>query len=165
MGRITPFSCADPQQERWLKRLLTEVQMLLHHHPVNLARQEQGLPVINSLWCWAGGENFIALKHELITDCVNAQTVVDSARSAYPAVSTGGKIFYLTGLMPAFLSGDYAAWKQALAVVDAGLAEVKQARVYLGDGQVHYCLSTQTRSWWQRCFAPAFALKNVHLPS
>lgn len=39
---------------RW-HRLFNETQMLLHQHPVNLAREEQGRPMINSLWFWGGG--------------------------------------------------------------------------------------------------------------
>ncbi|MCS6785492.1 MAG: hypothetical protein NZ524_00445 [Thiobacillaceae bacterium] len=37
------------------RRRLTELQMLLHDHPVNRAREAAGLPVINSLWFWGGG--------------------------------------------------------------------------------------------------------------
>ncbi|MGQ7843509.1 hypothetical protein ACUNV4_03450 [Granulosicoccus sp. 3-233] len=36
------------------KRLLTELQMLLHSHPVNAERQQRGLMPINSLWFWGG---------------------------------------------------------------------------------------------------------------
>ncbi|MDG1074407.1 MAG: hypothetical protein P8O76_05545 [Methylophilaceae bacterium] len=32
-----------------------EIQMLLFSHPVNTAREEQGLPVLNSLWCYGLG--------------------------------------------------------------------------------------------------------------
>jgi hypothetical protein len=35
--------------------LLNEVQMLFHSHPVNLAREQRGEPVINSIWPWGGG--------------------------------------------------------------------------------------------------------------
>lgn len=38
-----------------LKRLMNEVQMLFHTHPVNRAREEAGKPLINSLWLWGGG--------------------------------------------------------------------------------------------------------------
>jgi hypothetical protein len=38
----------------WLKRS-NEVQMLLHSHPVNRARADRGLPVLNSLWISGGG--------------------------------------------------------------------------------------------------------------
>ena len=36
--------------------LLTEIQMLLHAHPVNEAREARGEPVVNSLWLWGGGQ-------------------------------------------------------------------------------------------------------------
>jgi hypothetical protein len=39
---------------RW-NGLLTEIQMLFHHHPVNRAREERNLPLINSVWFWGGG--------------------------------------------------------------------------------------------------------------
>jgi len=35
--------------------LLTEIQMLLHAHPVNAAREARGEPAINSLWLWGAG--------------------------------------------------------------------------------------------------------------
>jgi len=35
--------------------LLTEVQMLLHNHPVNEAREARGEPVLNSVWLWGSG--------------------------------------------------------------------------------------------------------------
>jgi hypothetical protein len=39
---------------RWGK-LLNEVQMLLHAHPVNQAREARGEPQVNSLWLWGVG--------------------------------------------------------------------------------------------------------------
>ena len=38
-----------------LRRLMNELQMLFHTHPVNRAREEAGKPLINSLWLWGGG--------------------------------------------------------------------------------------------------------------
>jgi hypothetical protein len=35
--------------------LVNEVQMVLHAHPVNEAREARGEPTINSLWLWGGG--------------------------------------------------------------------------------------------------------------
>ena len=35
-----------------LRRLMTEVQMLLHEHPVNNLRTQRGLPTLNALWLW-----------------------------------------------------------------------------------------------------------------
>lgn len=33
-----------------------ELQMLLFEHPINQAREAKGLPVVNSLWCYGGGQ-------------------------------------------------------------------------------------------------------------
>lgn len=35
--------------------LLNEVQVLLHQHPLNIARQSRGLPLVNSVWLWGAG--------------------------------------------------------------------------------------------------------------
>ncbi len=43
-----------PPGRRW-RRLLTELQMLLHEHPVNRERRARGLPPANALWVWGGG--------------------------------------------------------------------------------------------------------------
>lgn len=39
---------------RW-RSLLNEIQMLLHTHPVNVARVQEGKLPANSLWLWGGG--------------------------------------------------------------------------------------------------------------
>jgi hypothetical protein len=40
--------------KRW-GTLLNEIQMLLHAHPVNQAREGRGDPMVNSLWLWGVG--------------------------------------------------------------------------------------------------------------
>ncbi len=35
--------------------ILSEIEMALHEHEVNLRREEEGLPPVNSLWLWGGG--------------------------------------------------------------------------------------------------------------
>lgn len=48
------FKPGGADAPRWLA-WLTEIQMLLHAHPVNVAREAKGLPTINHLWPWGGG--------------------------------------------------------------------------------------------------------------
>ncbi|MFK8083853.1 MAG: hypothetical protein AB8B97_26520 [Granulosicoccus sp.] len=36
------------------RRLMTEIQMLLHAHPVNQLREQRGLMPVNSVWFWGG---------------------------------------------------------------------------------------------------------------
>ncbi len=46
--------------EHW-QRLMAEIQMLIHHHPVNERRAADGRLSINSLWLWGSGN----LQHSL----------------------------------------------------------------------------------------------------
>ena len=57
-----------PHGEHGMKfqALLNEVQMLLHDHAINQARERQGLLPVNSLWL-SGGGNFKALNHSAQT--------------------------------------------------------------------------------------------------
>ena len=45
---------AEPAARRW-HALLTEIQMVLHPHPVNVERERRGAPALNSLWLWGAG--------------------------------------------------------------------------------------------------------------
>ena len=44
------------------RRLMTELQMLLHAHPVNEQRVQSGKLPINSLWFWGGGAVYSSLE-------------------------------------------------------------------------------------------------------
>lgn len=50
-GRPLPRIQTPGRWQRWL----TECQMLLHDHPVNIAREQRGAPPVNSLLLWGGG--------------------------------------------------------------------------------------------------------------
>ena len=61
---LSPAACAGTLHESALpsgrdgaqwKRVITEVQMLLHSHPVNAAREAEGKPPANAVWPWGGG--------------------------------------------------------------------------------------------------------------
>jgi hypothetical protein len=51
---LTPNLPRDPDARLFLNRI-NEVQMLMHSHSVNLAREEESRPVVNGLWLWGGG--------------------------------------------------------------------------------------------------------------
>lgn len=51
---INNFLPSGAEGLRW-NQIATEIQMLLHGHPVNLARETQGQAPINSVWFWGGG--------------------------------------------------------------------------------------------------------------
>jgi hypothetical protein len=61
---VTPeFAAANPadsilpsgRDASGLRRLMTEMQMLLHEHPVNTQRQLRGLPELNAIWLHGEG--------------------------------------------------------------------------------------------------------------
>jgi hypothetical protein len=58
-GRIAGCAVAEfmptGRDENALRKFMTEIQMLLHTHPVNQAREASGQSAINSLWLWGGG--------------------------------------------------------------------------------------------------------------
>jgi hypothetical protein len=53
----SPLEQAMPQgrDAPALRRLMTELQMLLHEHPVNVERQRRGVPEINAVWPHGSG--------------------------------------------------------------------------------------------------------------
>jgi hypothetical protein len=56
VGRdIDPLLPQGPDAMRFRSRL-NELQMLLHEHPVNQAREARGELPVNSLWLWGGGQ-------------------------------------------------------------------------------------------------------------
>lgn len=62
-------------QERWLRRLQNEAQMLLHAHPLNQDRAQRGALTANSVWLWGTG-NGPALPADLV---LHAQAPLDDA--------------------------------------------------------------------------------------
>lgn len=113
---LVELPCASPDRvigrsvERWmpaghamrtLRRLQSEVQMLLYAHPINEAREQRGLWSVNSFWLSGCG------RHQPVE--ADPLRVDDSLRA--PA-----------------LAEDWAAWTEAWRAIDAGvLAEFAQA--------------------------------------
>lgn len=54
-GRAIDVHPGAGGEEARLHALANEIQMLLHDHPVNEARELRGEPPINAVWLWGGG--------------------------------------------------------------------------------------------------------------
>jgi hypothetical protein len=54
-ARCLPTGARPAPPEPTLRRLLSEVELLFHAHPVNAARRERGAPTIAGLHAWGGG--------------------------------------------------------------------------------------------------------------
>lgn len=55
LGRPVASHLARGRDALRLHTLMNEAQMLLHEHPVNVAREARGEAPLNSLWPWGGG--------------------------------------------------------------------------------------------------------------
>ena len=117
-----------------LTRWLNEVQMFLHGHPVNAARERAGKPAINSLWLWGGGRlvrpqpgHFTAAwsANPLATGLARAAGVpvhplpADVADILDLASPGTRQLVVLDSLLPPVLYEDGEAWRQAWQALDA----------------------------------------------
>ena len=55
-----------------LRRLGAEMEMWLHEHPVNQARQARGSLIANALWVWGGGAPAIAIHRSAVPNATGA---------------------------------------------------------------------------------------------
>jgi len=120
-----------PTGQAWRawRRRVNEIQMTWHDHPVNLAREQGGLPAINSVWLYGGGNGFMPT----------------------PA---GDDHQWVESLSAATISGDWAGWLDAWDEVQAVLLQAapEQQIVLTGDDRIVELNNAPSR-WWRNLFA------------
>ena len=134
---LTPAAMAEmrlsdwwPQEDslREWRRLLNEIQMVWHEHPVNLARAERGEMPINSLWLFGGAQGW-------------------SSTQALSAT--------YEGLHTPYLQGDWAAWIAALPALSEHLGTLERNTSLTLTGQQRAVVLTPARKrWWHALLAP-----------
>lgn len=74
-----------------LQRTAMEIQMLLHEHPVNQAREARGAASVNALWLWGGGvwRAPVAAFDHVLTDDFIARAVAAGAGIAVADLPSG----------------------------------------------------------------------------
>ena len=110
------------------RRLLNEVQMLLHDHPVNTAREQRGEPAINSLWFWGGGLSTGSLQSRVAMIATDHPTALGLAlqsatsrvdvpaavQELFPLAVDGVTLVLNDALASATRYGDVEHWLEAL---------------------------------------------------
>lgn len=132
VGRNVDLWLGDQPAARTVRRLQAEAQMLLHRHPLNEAREAEGLLPVNSFWLSGTGQTQPA-------PLPDAAQVDDRLRG--PA-----------------LADDWAAWAEAWAALDAGPLADALRRAEAGEpvqltlcGERHaQTFAPAARPWWRR---------------
>lgn len=158
---------------RW-HQLFNEIQMLLHAHPLNDAREARGEPVINSLWLWGmGGPQVTPEKSYVcaISDDVMTEMFASAAGvpfSVWPekwrtAENNGEQLLVWTGLRSALQRGDLGAWRNSLQDFEINFARpiwqalragnIAKLRIDVaGVAGMRHVILTRSDTWafWQR---------------
>lgn len=132
-GDVREYLPQGADSRRW-HRLMTEMQMLLHAHPVNQTRDAAGRPPVNSVWLWGGGTlptvptgaaaAFDVVWSNDVAVCAlahhtGARLEAEPARLA-PAQWDGARHLLATHALQAPLQhGELAGWREALGALDA----------------------------------------------
>ena len=125
-GRRVDGWMPDSATASGLRRLQSEMQMLLYTHPINEARSQQGLLPVNSFWLHGSG----ALK----------------ALPTPPAGSPPPQV--ASALREPALAEDWADWAQAWLALDAGAVTALQAELAAGrPARLTLCGERQAQSW------------------
>lgn len=118
---------------RW-QALLNEAQMLLHAHPVNEAREARGEPPVNSLWLWGAGavpslergrwqgvlaDEPLALGLGRLAGARHRRLPASAVEWLERAPDDGRHLVVLDGLRAPFVLGAEAAYREALADMEA----------------------------------------------
>lgn len=127
--RVDRFLPDGPQGRQW-RAHFNEIQVFLHKHPVNQAREAQGRPQVNSVWFW--GEGALAQPipdagfQQVLADTPLALGYAQAAGLAHQPLSTGwagvpGRQTLIVDerLRQAALQSDLEAWRDGLEALTA----------------------------------------------
>ena len=134
-ARATPVSaspCSGEDAATWMRRS-NEIQMLMHQHPVNRRRAENGQPAVNSVWLWGGSERpplHQPPQIQLAADNLFARGIAresgiplqDLPKHAFDLLDTTGNDSHLLVVLEACRDAaayeELAGWEHALAELE-----------------------------------------------
>lgn len=133
-GKSLQQVCPTGAQAGDWQRLITEIQMTLHHHPVNEQRRAAGLPLANSVWLWGAGR-LRSIQRPMEFDCLWSDSAVwggvamqaqcpyrpwASFSCADFAPDTSGLVI-IEGLTAAVKHGDTQRWQAQMQALESSL--------------------------------------------
>jgi hypothetical protein len=139
---------------RW-RSLLSEAEVVLHHHPVNAQRVAQGLLPVNSLWFWGGGvlPDHVSTAHarvhsedEVVRAMAGASATAQALAPSY-ATPDGDALFDLRHARD--LRALQTEWLQP-ALLDLQCARLESLRLDFEDGHAIALARPQRWRFWRR---------------
>jgi hypothetical protein len=106
------------------RRAVNEIQMLLHAHPVNEAREARGLPTINTVWLSGNGRPASAApRYALVSS-------TDPLFGSHPLLGPASTRMLETfdGFVAPARAEDWTAWREQLGPLDARIRELVAAQ-------------------------------------
>lgn len=162
VGRNVDLWLGSDPRARWLRRLQNEVQMLLHRHPVNEAREARGELPVNSFWLDGCGRLPAPLQAAVVGVAATGGPQDVAPGDDPPDVAPGGDVQRTVTvddrLRGPALAEDWHAWSRAFGRLDDTLFARCLARVEAGAaveltlcGERHALTLRPGRpGWWQR---------------
>ena len=125
---VATFLPAGANGARW-RRAINEIQMLLHEHPCNNARETRGQLPVNSVWLWGAGRNspLVAPYDATWTDHpIAAGLAAAGGKTARPVPASGallesgggGTQLVVLASLPATAYCDLPQWCDALSALE-----------------------------------------------
>lgn len=145
-----PYLPQGPDARRW-RSLMGEAQVVMHQHPVNVARAQRGLPPANSLWFWGAG----AWPDEVIGP-VGRVTTADPELAAYASAAGASVDIAIDVTLPGLI--DLRAERRwsviddlvALALAAMGQGAVGTIVLDFADGERFALKSSQRWRLWKK---------------
>lgn len=164
---LEPFLPQGEEARAW-RQFINEAQVLLHNHPLNVAREEAGRPMANSLWPWGAGPlpagaaspaAHVEADHPLALGLAKLAGVSATPVPARFETAVTQGLTLLENLSEAAQSLDAAAWRAGLAELETrwfapALAALKTRRIHglrltaLGDDAI-VDITLDAGDFWQ----------------
>ncbi len=147
-GAIEAALAHGPDAMRW-QACTNELQMLLHDHPINLAREARGQVPVNSVWFWGAGRlpvlpdrpfQYVAASDPLARGLaqVSGAQAQEPAANAWVGLAQAGQtgigLIVLDSLAAPLQYGQADSWREALSKLELDwfaplLAALKQGTI------------------------------------
>jgi hypothetical protein len=148
---------ATGQDANKLRSLQNQLQMLLHNHPVNVAREAAGLPICNSLWLYGGAKlpvevsstiDYFAGESALVKSLatISNKPVLNMLQLEIQLASTP-KNHHAKTVIVLESDAEIDQLNDVLTIIK--LNKIKQLNIHLNINDEMYCLRYQPQYAWK----------------